>query len=246
MQAVRPAVAALAWACSSPPAPAPAVALEPADPFSFVVLELFTSEGCSSCPLADARLNDVAAAYAGQRVFPLAWHVTTWDGLGWPDPFADPRYTDRQRAYAQALPARRYTPQLVVQGQEDFNGQIRSRIDDAMVHWIGDPGGVDVSLALTPEASALVGTAQVQGAPEGAVLQVVLLQSGLVVDVPAGENTGRTLHHDNVVRSWVTVGVDAPQVSLPVPDDVDLASASAVVLVQDPQTMAVLGAAVAR
>jgi hypothetical protein len=230
------------WGCG--PSPEAPVVLEPADARSFVVLELFTSQSCSSCPLADAQVNDLAGDYpvADVRVFPLAWHVTTWDGLGWVDRYSDPRYTDRQHAYARILPSRSYTPMMVAQGQEDFNGQIRERIDAAMVHWIGMPGATDIALQLVLGDGTLAVAADVQPAPQGAELQVVVVESGLVDHIPSGENSGRTLHHDNVVRSWITGPLDAAALTLPIPDDVDLDRAAVVALVQDRDTMAIIGA----
>ena len=97
---------------------------------AFVLLELFTSEGCSSCPPADAALDAVASEFRGENkpVFALAFHVDYWDHIGWKDPFGDAENTRRQRVYGTKMKLRSiYTPQLVVNGQRQFVGSHKSR-----------------------------------------------------------------------------------------------------------------------
>lgn len=245
--AVHPVLLALCLGCASDPGGA-AVALgslSPADAESFVLLELFTSQSCYSCPKADANLNANARAYAnsGERVFPIAWHVTTWNGLGWVDPYSDERYSERQFDYVDALDTHRYTPQLVAQGQEDFNGQNASRINEVKQRWIAEPSQLSLELvASAPSQGQVAVQIATSAVPDGADLQLVLLQSGIVDEIPSGENAGETLEHENVVRSWVTVAAGATQATLPLPADVDPAQASVLGFVQDRTTMAVLAA----
>ncbi|MEZ4467382.1 MAG: DUF1223 domain-containing protein [bacterium] len=188
------------WAPSPRPARIPAgTTLSP----GFAVLELFTSEGCSSCPAADATLDALgrAARADGQRIFTLAFHVDYWDQLGWPDPFAHPEATERQRKYAATLGGGRiYTPQLVVNGPQqaidsDTFGPGWRRVGPSHArHRPPDPR------RRSPDRG---GTLAGRGAPAGAVLQLALVEGGLAVDVKRGENAGEKLSHDNVVRVFL-------------------------------------------
>ena len=119
-----PPVAACGWGgedAAAAPATSTAKATDPA-----VLVELFTSQGCSSCPPADRLLGELPAAVDGVQVLPLAFHVDYWDDLGWRDPFSSADWTARQNGYARSLGAGRiYTPQLVVQGSADVVGSDR-------------------------------------------------------------------------------------------------------------------------
>jgi hypothetical protein len=216
---VRPAIALLPLAlaachrASSPAPPAPlAPPLAPTGPAEpqgegVAVVELFTSEGCSSCPRADALLNELAGE-ADPRVLTLAFHVDYWDSLGWRDPFASPESTARQRAYATALGDDGvYTPEMIVNGTEAFTGSDRSRATAAIARALGSPSLARLDLSPAPPAartSTLDVAYRVEGAPPGAVLDVALVEDGLSSRVLAGENAGRTLRHESVVRAWAT------------------------------------------
>ena len=92
-----------------------------------VVLELFTSQGCSSCPSADKLLDEVNKQYQDQNVFALSYHVAYWNYIGWKDPYSHTKHADKQRVYARKFRSRSiYTPQLVVNGKEHFVGSNRS------------------------------------------------------------------------------------------------------------------------
>ncbi|MEQ1567390.1 MAG: DUF1223 domain-containing protein [Myxococcota bacterium] len=212
---------------------------------SFVALELFTSQSCSSCPPADDDLNAIAARQrdGGTREFALAWHVDYWNNLGWRDPYSTAAASERQFAYVDALRTSRYTPQMVANGQEDFVGGNDSARAPAIARFLSEPS--PVSIHLLPDAAEggeLVVGVEVTGAPEGAELLVALLHSGIVTEIPSGENAGKTLAYDNVVRSFVQVPTDAGEVILPVPDDVPAGGASVAALVQRVDGLEVVGA----
>ena len=201
-----------------------------------VVVELFTSEGCSSCPPADDALSAIArsAAAAGQPIIALAWHVDYWDRLGWPDPFADPRHTARQTRYAAVLGQRGlYTPQAVVDGRTDVVGSRRAQLKQAVTD-----AGKRATSATTVRAEVrrhgrrYTVTPRVDGAPPNARILIALTQDGLKIDVPRGENAGRTLRHDHVVRAFAETTAGAP-VTLDAPADASPARSAIVVLVQD-------------
>lgn len=216
----------------------------------FALIELFTSEGCSSCPAGDDLLGEIAseARQKGQRIFPLAFHVDYWNDLGWVDPFSHPAYSRRQRAYAQVFdPSRIYTPQMIVNGTDAFVGSNRARARNTIRAALSHPA--HVAVALMPEAwgtDSLAVAYEVSGAPPGAVLHVALVERGLVSAVPRGENAGRTLRHENAVRAFETVRLDGSsrgRIELKPPPSVVRANASLVGYVQDPDRMTVLGAA---
>jgi hypothetical protein len=163
-----------------------------------VLVELFTSEGCSSCPRADEALADLFAQQpiSGVRVVPLAMHVTYWNDLGWADPFSDEAFTARQQGYGDA-----YTPQMVVGGTHAFVG---SR-GDALKALAEVRPGLSLSLKVAVERDAL--RVAVTDAPEGDVF-IALTESGLSSKVTRGENAGRTLRLAPLARKLVR-GKDA-------------------------------------
>jgi hypothetical protein len=167
-----------------------------------VIVELFTSQGCSSCPPADAVLAKLAAAGSvdGRRVVPLAFHVDYWNDLGWADPFSRPAWTQRQYAYAQALGAARvYTPQAIVGGTHDVLGSNAIGIATAITD-----GAAPAKLAATATWSAdrLDVSAT---APADADVFVAVFEDGLHTKVTRGENSGEDLGGEHVVRRFEKV-----------------------------------------
>ncbi len=167
-----------------------------------LVIELFTSQGCSSCPSAEALLNDIARTgkLDGRTVAPLAFHVDYWDELGWPDPYASPAWTERQREYAEALGDRQvYTPELVVGGKLGMVGSQGLRIKGAIAAAARQQ---KITATARWTAAELVVDAT---APAGADVYVALWQDGTRTVVARGENAGSTLSGDRVVRKLVLV-----------------------------------------
>jgi hypothetical protein len=182
-----------------------------------VLLELFTSEGCSSCPPADALLADLAT---DPRVVPLSFHVDYWNELGWPDRFSSPENTARQRAYAASFGTRGlYTPELVVGGVDGFVGSDRAEAEAAIAAALREPAPVTLSLRLRAvDGGVLEVGYSAQGTPPGSVMNVALVDREAVTQVRAGENSGRTLRHVNVVRAFATApaaSAGALRVSVP-------------------------------
>ncbi len=162
------------------------------------VVELFTSQGCSSCPPAD---DNVAALSTRPDVLALSFGVTYWDHLGWKDTFAQPAFTDRQIAYARALHREGpFTPQVVVDGRADVVGNARPEIEQLIR--AGRLDGPSVSLG---PGAVEVGAGAAPGAPADVWL-VRYDPRTVQVPVRAGENTGRTLPIKNVVKSLTRLG----------------------------------------
>jgi hypothetical protein len=189
-------------------APAPAASQPPRTP---VVVELFTSEGCSSCPAADALLAHLATQpLDGIEVVALSFHVTYWDRLGWKDPFSSAAATRRQAQYAAAIfgDDRIYTPQMVIDGVEEFTGSDERRAVDAIRKAAALP---HVPLRVTAQArgSELRLSVDAPAAPSGQEkldIVIALVEDNLTSIVRRGENGGRTLVHSAVVRKHETIG----------------------------------------
>jgi len=163
-----------------------------------VVVELFTSEGCSSCPPADALLAQLAAR---GDVIALSFHVTYWDQLGWRDPWSAETFTRRQSAYTHAFGlASLYTPQMVVDGHKPFVGSNRTAAADAIRDALARVPGARLSLSTRATGASIAATVHVQGAPEDAVLFVAWADAERSSAPNSGENGGAHLKHVDVVR----------------------------------------------
>jgi hypothetical protein len=163
------------------------------------VVELFTSEGCSSCPPAEAYIGELAQR---RDVLALAFHVDYWDDLGWRDRFGLPEAVLRQRVYAKALRLSSvYTPQVVVDGQDDFVGSDRRAIGRALS---GNRNGVAVALSVR-DGEILVDLGAREKIAPCDVLLVTYLRTA-VSAIGRGENAGRTLKEFNIVRDLRSLG----------------------------------------
>lgn len=193
-----------------------------------VVLELYTSQGCTSCPPADKIL---AAIAADPRVIALALHVDYWDYLGWKDKFADPRFTARQKAYAKAAGDRMiYTPQLIVNGQDRIVGSRQDEIAEAIRAHLARP--VTVQLVTRREGNDLY--IRVEAVPpQDRPMRIDLVRylPEEKVEIERGENAGLTMTYTNIVTDWKQLadwrGTEALELKVPLDGD-----APAVVLVQ--------------
>lgn len=224
-----------------------------------VVVELFTSEGCSSCPPADKLLAELAMEMqSDNRIHFLSHHVDYWDHIGWKDPYASKAATARQRAYAKAFGSSDvYTPQMVVGGTTGFVGSDKVKAREAIEAAKKVAGRVKLT-ATVGEAIASGKTVRVQieasvmGAdaklPAGMKVAAALVEDGLESKVTAGENKSRMLKHERVVRVFADATVNAEgkaTVELTAPGDIKPERCRVVVLAQDGTTMKVLGACTA-
>jgi hypothetical protein len=211
----------------------------------FAVLELFTSEGCSSCPPADELLAELARHHGADSVYALSFHVDYWNSLGWRDPFSDESFSQRQESYARALNEDGvYTPQLVVNGRAQTVGSRGAAVRGLIARALQKPSHVAPAIELTArQGSSSVQTRhRVTGAPAGAKLALLVVQRLARSVVTRGENSGQTLLHANVVRSLSTVSADGAT-ALELPSDLNAADAFVVALLQDPSTREIFAAA---
>lgn len=166
------------------------------------VVELFTSEGCSSCPPADALLAELASR---PEVLALSWHVDYWDRLGWKDPYSSAAATARQYDYARTRGTGEvYTPQIVIDGHWQAVGSDRSAVEEAIGAARHMPAALSVTLTLDPDKTARIAI----GASGGVTGKVALIAYDRrhVDAVGGGENDGRTLAHVDVVRGIAEIG----------------------------------------
>jgi hypothetical protein len=184
------------------PAAADSVSPDAPQPARPILLELFTSQGCSSCPPADALLGELAER---PEILALSYHVDYWDDLGWVDRLASPDNTHRQQAYSSRHGFELYTPQLVVDGQADAVGSDRSAVVRAIAHAAIAAVGAPASIR-RDGAAADIALGTVPGTSAEAGIYLLSFDPVLETAVHAGENGGRKLQSTNVVRSRRRIG----------------------------------------
>ena len=176
-----------------------------------ILLELFTSQGCSSCPPADRLLSEFGKRKKTLGVLPLSFHVDYWNYIGWRDVFSDSDWSDRQKRYGRSFQARNiYTPQLVVQGKTDCVGSKRRCIEAAVrdARARTPRAGVaieEVDLDKDARTLSLRISARLLEPSRPAQLMVAVYENGLVTQVARGGNARRTLRNDHVVRRLETL-----------------------------------------
>jgi hypothetical protein len=226
-----------------------------------VIVELFTSEGCSSCPVAERMLSrlEQMQPVPGAQVVAIEEHVDYWNQLGWTDPFSSPQYRVRQNDYAVAFHANDiYTPQMVVNGLAAFVGSDAARayreigaaaqaattsVDLGTSPNSRDPDLLDLSIQVTNSKTTKWRDSNVY---------LAVTENGLITFVQRGENSGRTLRHSSVVRSFGVVGRVKPQgasggqlvSTLRLPHEWKRENLRAVVFVQERDTFRITGAGV--
>jgi hypothetical protein len=207
-----------------------------------VVVELYTSQGCSSCPPADSFLGELAAR---RDVLPLALHVDYWDYIGWKDQFASPGATQRQRAYVHEMRQRMvYTPQMIIDGVSESVGSDRSKVENLIAQaqkrpklpiafWRDEKGKDWVEIGEGPK-------------PEGgeATVYIALYDGKHETTVKRGENAGSTLTEFNIVREWRPLGTwDGRKARFPIViDDQDEDYEACAIIVQQGKVGPILGA----
>ena len=167
-----------------------------------VVVELFTSQGCSSCPPADALLGELAGR---PDVIALSLHVDYWDYIGWKDPFGSPMNTARQRRYVEELGLRYvYTPQMIIDGRINAVGSRRDEVLDAIERAGRERAGFDIRFVESGGGKVVIPAGH---APEnGATVWLAVYDRSHETEIKRGENAGRKLRNTNVVRSLERLG----------------------------------------
>ncbi len=184
-----------------------------------VIMELFTSQGCSSCPPADAILAKYAQSH-NEHIIPLSFHVDYWNRLGWTDPFSSAAYSARQKWYSQHLPKGSvYTPQLIVNGRGEVVGNNSSGVNGLVQKELSGSGSEIISVEnIIVGKNAVSFHYKTTHTNKDEVLNIALVQKEATTHIKAGENDGVTITNHNIVRSFNTQSVSddgTGQIDLP-------------------------------
>ncbi len=198
------------------------------------VLELFTSQGCLSCPSAD-RLLDIYSNK--ENVIALSFHVDYWDRLGWKDPYSSKEYTQRQYKYASALHSSVYTPQLVINGENEMVGSDAKKIDNTLRKAWSQNTNSNVSIgSVDLDNGKATINYTISGSSGDFLLNIALVEKKTITNIKSGENGGVTLSGTNVVRNFKTVSKPAEGTSsyvIDLPQEIDLKNMSVVLYLQE-------------
>lgn len=217
-----------------------------------VVVELFTSQGCSSCPSADAALKQIAdvAENRNLAVYPLSFHVDYWNRLGWDDPYSQKDFTTRQATYAAKQQGNNiYTPQMIVNGTDQFVGSDKNRAHQSISAALQKSPKTTVKAEVTEanDRNQLTIRYRISGDTKEKALNFALVQSPKENSIDRGENAGRTLGHVNVVRAFKVIVPEGTSgaVELDLPEDFDASLESKLVAyAQEKSTYEIVGASV--
>ncbi|MBS1915282.1 MAG: DUF1223 domain-containing protein [Bacteroidetes bacterium] len=209
------------------------------------VLELFTSQGCSSCPPADELLGKYISK-ENEYIFPLSFHVDYWNYLGWKDIYSLAAYSERQKKYALVLNLETiYTPQLVVNGTNECVGSNEQIVARAINDALKQNANVQISGMATMKGNKIAVTISVDGNYKNGLLNIALVEKKTSVPVKAGENNGVTLNNYNVVLWWKTIDAveEKNNISVDLPNDISRSNAKLIVYTQDKSSYKITGAA---
>lgn len=207
----------------------------------FALMELFTSEGCSSCPPADELAASLPKTYPS-GVYLLSFHVDYWDHLGWKDPFSRSDYTLRQKEYNTALSPMPdiFTPQVIINGKMELVGSdepsIRAAIDSELAHTVNPT--IDAAAHTNGNNTVTVDFSLVKG--QG-VFQAALVQLQATTAVGKGENAGKQLHHADIVRDLKSSGKSIGSLTLNIPSGLTAPDCKVIVFLRDKERLHILG-----
>jgi len=215
-------------------------------PKPFAVVELFTSEGCSSCPAADDLLKEMTDILQkeGKEVIGLSFHVTYWNKGGWEDPYSQEIFTERQKTYVRSFNSYQfYTPQAVVNGEKEFIGSNPIAFRDEVTAAVSKTPAIEIIATAKMKNDSLIVDYKSNKAPSSAVLNVAIVETHVEHFIPRGENKSRTLKHFNVVRNFSisALKVDG-RITLLWPDHLAADNSSIVLYTQNVKSLKITGA----
>lgn len=211
----------------------------------FAVVELFTSEGCSSCPPADQLIGAIAEKYKSQPVYLLAYHVDYWDDQGWKDKFSKPQYSQRQQQYSGLLHTHIYTPELIVNGNAEMVGSDGPAVEHAIQTALAgsDNSSIDLSVKVSDNKANVTVKQMRQNIQQD--LLISLIEKKAYSYIKRGENKGRNLVHWQIVHQQKRIPLtnsSARVLSFNLPGNFDINSWELIGMIQDTQTGAITGA----
>jgi hypothetical protein len=212
----------------------------------FAVVELFTSEGCSSCPPADAVVAKIEKESTDKPVYILAFHVDYWNNLGWKDVFSSADYSKRQHQYASWLKLNEvYTPQIVVNGKTEFVGSEEGTLRKAINSGLQNNAAAQITLSnIKVDQNKATLNYQTQGNISNTVLFIAVVQKSAQTKVARGENGGRTLSHVQIVRSLNSLDLKGSNgaETITLPKGFDPQGSELIAFLQNTSTGAITGA----
>jgi hypothetical protein len=209
------------------------------------VVELFTSEGCSSCPPADEAVTEIAGEYK-DNVYILGFHVDYWDRLGWKDAFSDASYSNRQQHYAHYLGLTSiYTPKVIVNGNTEFVGSNKIQLHHVINEELEKNDPINIALQAKTEDNKTANLEYRIVRASGNILNIAIVQLHGQTEVKGGENGGKQLRHINIVREFKTIDIsnETGNISLPLPKGLPLKDLRIIVYLQDKNNWHIKGAA---
>ncbi|MDR6458628.1 hypothetical protein J2786_001721 [Chryseobacterium vietnamense] len=177
----------------------------------FAVLELFTSEGCSSCPPADELMGKIEKEYKDEQVYLLSYHVDYWNRLGWKDRFSTAENSQRQQQYSRILNSQVYTPQLVVNGKTEFVGSDENNIRNAIQKALFTSKKTPVALSAAASQNRIDVQYKTSSTDSQNILLINLVEKYSSTEVGKGENEGRHLHHWQIVHKQNQISINKQQ-----------------------------------
>jgi len=200
----------------------------------FALLELFTSEGCSSCPPADELMGRIQQGSVDRPVYVLSYHVDYWDRNGWKDVFSNAAFTERQYNYSRRFADQVYTPQVIVNGKTEFVGSDATAANLAIDKSLKIPSASSISLSGNKVGDSLQINSQVTGNMNKIRLMIAIVQKHALSNVKAGENKGRALSHWQIVRALHSFPVNAgKEVMVELPEEFDVRNWEVIGFLQD-------------
>lgn len=212
-------------------------------PGGFVVVELFTSEGCSSCPAADEAVIELSKEFP-DNVYFLGYHVDYWNYLGWKDEFSSKVFTDRQHEYANEFKLNSiYTPQVVVNGKKEFVGSDKNKLKRAINEELKNGTASAIELNAKKDSANHINVSyKITGSGNGSQLMIAVVQLMATTNVKRGENRGHELKHINIVRELKMAEIKSSPVQLTVPSGLSAKDIKIVAFMQNKKDLKIVSA----
>jgi len=212
----------------------------------FAVVELFTSEGCSSCPPADEAMIKLAKEFP-EHVYFLGYHVDYWDYIGWKDQFDNPAFTKRQDRYAEIFRLESiYTPQAIINGESELVGSKESQMRALIQEKLKQTSSVGIELDVRRTDAEKLIVSYVAPASPNSSINIALVQSRASTTVKRGENNGKLLNHINIVRDFRSISIDKNgkgTAELVLPAGLGVKDLKLIAFIQNERDMKIIGAA---
>ncbi len=217
---------------------------QPVNATGFAVVELFTSEGCSSCPPADEAVAEILDDYKS-GVYVLGFHVDYWNSLGWRDIYSNSAYSQRQQLYSNLFKLSSvYTPQAIVNGKIEFTGSNKTKLHAVVENELTQATAASITVVANCTDNKNVNVSYQLTPPPSNILNIALVQLHAQSNVQKGENSGRVLRHVNVVRDFKTISANSQQgnLTLQLPEGLSAKDCKIIAYVQDGQLYKILAA----